>query len=111
MAPTEKRAFDLPSEQSDYIDHLVSGAYASANDVIRAGLSALQDQQESLERWLREDVAPVYDAMKENPDRAIAAEAGFARLKAHHEISANSGKWGHAMCGLSQSAQKSYVFR
>jgi antitoxin ParD1/3/4 len=70
MAPTEKRAFDLPPEQSDYIDRLVkSGTYASANDVISAGLNALQNQQESLEHWLREDVAPVYDAMKENPDR------------------------------------------
>lgn len=59
MAPTEKRAFDLPPEQSDYIDHLVkSGTYASANEVISAGLNALQTQQQSLERWLREDVAP-----------------------------------------------------
>ncbi|MFN4206372.1 MAG: type II toxin-antitoxin system ParD family antitoxin [Agrobacterium albertimagni] len=68
MAPTEKRAFDLPPEQSDYIDRLVnSGTYASANEVIRAGLRALQDQDDAVERWLREDVAPVYDAMKEKP--------------------------------------------
>lgn len=93
MAPTEKRAFDLPPEQSDYIDRLVrSGTYASANDVISAGLNALQTQQESLERWLREDVAPVYDAMQENPDLAIPAETVFARLRAHHEMRVKSGK-------------------
>lgn len=93
MTPTEKRAFDLPPEQSDYIDRLVnSGTYASANDVINAGLNALQTQQESLERWLREDVAPVYDAMKENPDRAIPTETVFARLRAHHETRVKSGK-------------------
>jgi len=93
MAPTEKRAFDLPPEQSDYIDRLVkSGIYASANDVIRAGLRALQDQEEAVERWLREDVAPVYDAMKENPDRAIPTETVFARLRAHHEARVKSGK-------------------
>lgn len=87
MAPTEKRAFDLPPEQSDYIDRLVkSGTYASANDVIRAGISALQDQDEAVERWLREDVAPVYNAMKENPGRAIPTEAVFARLRAHDQI-------------------------
>lgn len=93
MATTEKRAFDLPPEQSDYIDHLVkSGTYASANDVISASLSALQTQQESLERWLREDVAPVYDAMKENPNRAIPAETVFARLRAHHDTRVKNDK-------------------
>ena len=92
MAPTEKRAFDLLSEQSDYIDRLVkSGTYASANDVIRAGLRALQEQDDKVERWLREDVAPVYDAMKENPDRAIPAQTVFARLRAHHETRVKSG--------------------
>lgn len=93
MAPTEKRAFDLPPEQSDYIDHLVkSGTYASANDAISAGLNALQNQQQSLERWLREDVAPFYDAMKENPDRAIPAETVFARLRVHHETRVKTAK-------------------
>ncbi|TPP11173.1 ribbon-helix-helix domain-containing protein [Rhizobium glycinendophyticum] len=93
MAPTEKRAFDLPPEQSDYIDRLVeSGTYASASDVVRAGLTALQNQQESLEHWLREDVAPVYDAMKENPDRAVPAETVFARLRARHETRVKPSK-------------------
>lgn len=93
MAPTEKRAFDLPPEQSDYIDRLVnSGTYASANDVIRAGLRALQEQDEAVERWLCEDVAPVYDAMKENPGRAIPTETVFSRLRAHHETRVKSVK-------------------
>ena len=92
-APTEKRAFDLPPEQSDDIDQLVEPCtYASANDVIGAGLRALQDKDEAVERWLREDVAPVYDAMKENPDRAIPTETVFARLRAHHDTRVKSGK-------------------
>ena len=33
------------------------GDYASASEVVRAGLPALRERDEAVERWLREEVA------------------------------------------------------
>lgn len=33
-----------------------------------------------LERWLRDEVGPVYDALKTDPDRGIPAEDVFAEI-------------------------------
>uniref|UniRef100_B0SUM7 Putative addiction module antidote protein, CopG/Arc/MetJ family n=1 Tax=Caulobacter sp. (strain K31) TaxID=366602 RepID=B0SUM7_CAUSK len=64
MPPVAKRTVSLPVEQSSYVDQLVaSGSYASASEVVRAGLRALQERDTAIERWLREDVAATYDAM------------------------------------------------
>jgi antitoxin ParD1/3/4 len=35
------------------------------------------------ERWLREEVVPVYDAMEADPTRGIPAEQVLAALRAH----------------------------
>ena len=37
-----------------------------------------------MERWLREEVAARYDAMKANPASAIPAETAFAQIRARH---------------------------
>jgi antitoxin ParD1/3/4 len=85
MAASEKRTVSLPAEQSSYIDTLVaSGTYASASEVVRAGVRALQERDAAVERWLREDVAPVYDAMRADPSRGIPAGKVFTALRAHH---------------------------
>lgn len=84
MGAAEKRTISLPEQQASYIDRLVSsGAYASASEVVRAGLRALQERDEAVERWLREQVLPVYDARKADRKRGLSADAVRAAVRAH----------------------------
>jgi len=85
MPSPEKRTFSLPTEQAGYIDTLVaSGSYASGSEVVRAGLRALQERDAAVEKWLREEVVSVCDAMQSDPGRAIPAEQVFAAIRARH---------------------------
>lgn len=87
MSATAKRTFSLPSEQAAYIDELVrEGSYASASEVVRAGLRALKDRDAAVEKWLREDVAETYDAMRRDPARAVPAKQVFDALRARHAL-------------------------
>lgn len=85
MSSPTKRTFSLPAEQASYIDTLVaSGSYASASEVVRAGLRALQERDVAVERWLKEEVVATYDAMQADPARGIPAEQVARRLRDHH---------------------------
>jgi antitoxin ParD1/3/4 len=88
--PVEKRTISLPPAQASYIDALVeTGTYASASEVVRAGLRALQERDAAVERWLKEEVIPAYDAMQANPGRGIPADEVLAALRAHHAVRLN----------------------
>jgi antitoxin ParD1/3/4 len=85
MPVIEKRTVSLPAEHTEFIDAKVaSGDYASASEVVRAGLRALKERDDAIERWLREDVASAYDEMKADPSRAIPVEDVFAELRELH---------------------------
>lgn len=85
MSRIAKRTFSLPPEHAAYIDAKVSsGSYASGSEVVRAGLRALQERDAAVERWLQEEVAPVYDAVKADPARVRPARAVFAEAKARY---------------------------
>ncbi|MDZ7750879.1 MAG: type II toxin-antitoxin system ParD family antitoxin [Gammaproteobacteria bacterium] len=85
MSTTEKRTVSLPEEHAAFIDRMVaSGAYASGSEVVRAGLRALQERDAAIDRWLREKVAPAYDAMQADPERARSVEDVFAEVREHH---------------------------
>jgi antitoxin ParD1/3/4 len=85
MPSPEKRTFSLPTEQAGYIDTLVaSGAYASGSEVIRAGLRALQERDAAVEKWLREEVVAVCDAMQSDPSRSISGKQVFDTIRARH---------------------------
>lgn len=92
MSTIEKRSFSLPTEHAAFIDaQVASGAYASGSEVIRAGLRALQERDAAVERWLRQEVALAYDAMKSDPSCAIPAEDVFAAVRARHADRLKSG--------------------
>lgn len=85
MAVAEKRTISLPAQQASYIDAQVAkGTYSSASEVVRAGLRALQERDAAVERWLRETVAPTYDAMRADPARAIPSDRVLQTLRSHH---------------------------
>ena len=80
----EKRTVSLPSEQGRYIDQLVeSGTYASASEVVRAGLRALEERDAAVERWLRTEVVQAYDELDADPGSAVPAEEVFTELRKH----------------------------
>lgn len=82
-----KRTISLPDEQADFIDAKVaSGDYASVSEVVRAGLRALKERDDAMERWIRDEVASTYDAMQADPSRAIPAEEVIAKLRAHSRL-------------------------
>src|SRR5215467_9564401 len=78
------RSASRPSMPKFIDSQVASGAYASASEVVRAGLRALQERDAAVELWLREQVAPVYDAMKNDPSRAIPAAKAFRCIRARH---------------------------
>ncbi|MBV9784806.1 MAG: type II toxin-antitoxin system ParD family antitoxin [Acidisphaera sp.] len=93
ISPVEKRTVSLPTEQAEYIDSLVaSGGYASASEVVRAGLQALQERDAAIERWLRDEVTPVYDAMQADPERGRQADQVGACLRARHDERLKGGR-------------------
>jgi antitoxin ParD1/3/4 len=74
MSGTEKRTFSLPQEHAAFIDAKVkSGSYASGSEVVRAGLRALQERDEAVEKWLREEVVATYDAVKKGRSKTRPA--------------------------------------
>ena len=85
MSAIDKRTISLPAEHGAFINAKVaSGAYASASEVVRAGLRALQERDEAIERWLRNEVAPAYDRMKADPARGVPAKQAFAKVRSRH---------------------------
>ena len=85
MSSAIDRTFRLSEEQSAFIDAEVgSGNYESANDVVQAGLLALQDRDPEIESWLRQEVAEAYDEVEADPSQLVPAEEVFASVRALH---------------------------
>ena len=80
-----KLTFSLSPEEANYIDALVaSGAYGSSSEVIRAGLNASRERDAKIEDWLRDEVVPIYDAMRSDPRRALSFGEVAAVIDARH---------------------------
>ena len=83
MRSTQQLSITLPHEMADAVRAKVaSGEYATESEVIRDGLRALLARDQAIERWLRDEVAAAYDALKAEPSRAVSAAQVRARLAA-----------------------------
>ena len=65
-----------------------SGAYASASEVLRAAVRALDREDAALNEWLRQRV----DEAFANPRANVPARKVFKRLRAHHAGRVKAGR-------------------
>lgn len=71
----------LGQQQADVDRRLASGDYASASEVLRAGLRALDREEAAINEYLRRKIQESLD----DPRPSIPAEKAFAELRAYHE--------------------------
>jgi Arc/MetJ-type ribon-helix-helix transcriptional regulator len=73
----------LPAEMVELVQRKVaSGEYLNESDVINDSLSLLlEDQEQSLERWLREEIVPVCLAMEADPSSGMSSSELLASLE------------------------------
>lgn len=88
MRTTQQMSITLPNELALAVkEKVASGEYASESEVIRDGLRVLMARDRAVERWLRDQVAPAYDALRADPSRAVSAAQVRERLSAEYKKS------------------------
>ena len=91
MRTTQQLSITLPTEMAQKVKaRVASGDYASESEVIREGLRALEERDAVVERWLREEVVPAYDAWKAKPQDTLSLEEAFERLEERRSVRAGS---------------------
>jgi putative addiction module CopG family antidote len=84
MRTTQSLSITLPHDMAQMVKAKVaSGEYASESEVIRDGLRSLAARDAAVEKWLREEVAPTYDAMMRDPSQLVDADTAWATITAH----------------------------
>ena len=85
MADRHQLSVTLPDDLAEQVRARVeSGEYASESDVVAEALRTLEDREQTLEQWLRTEVAAAYDAIKADPSRGLSLEEVRASLTATH---------------------------
>jgi putative addiction module CopG family antidote len=85
MRSTQQFSITLPNEMAELVKAKVTaGEYATESEVIRDGLRTLFARDRAVESWLRDQVAPAFDALQADPTRAVSAEELRSTLAAEH---------------------------
>jgi antitoxin ParD1/3/4 len=88
----KKLTITLPNVLTDLIEaKIATGRYTSADEVVCESLSALQQRENDLDRWLEEEVIPVYDANLVCPERVISWEKAKVSLDEYMDKAAETG--------------------
>jgi antitoxin ParD1/3/4 len=93
MPKVVKRTFSLTEEQAKFIDGKVEdGTFASGSEVVRDGLRGLQQREQAIERWLRDEVVPVYDRIKRGEGKLLTPQQVRQRVQAKIEAKAKAAE-------------------
>lgn len=85
MRTTQPMRINLPTEMDDVVKTKVrTGGYARESEVIRDGLRALMARDRAVEVWLHTQAGPAFDALKNDPSRAVTVDQVRARLVTEH---------------------------
>jgi putative addiction module CopG family antidote len=88
MRSTQQLSITLPNEMANLVRAKVArGEYATESEVIRDGLRTLLARDRAVEDWLRETVAPAYDALQADPSRAVSVSHVRSALSNAHKKS------------------------
>ena len=84
MSATRTLTFELSEDAAKEIDaRVASGVYEEAAEFLRETVeTSLSAQRPDLERWLRDEVGPTYDAYKADPSRLVPEEDAEERINA-----------------------------
>jgi putative addiction module CopG family antidote len=67
---------------ADFVrDKVARGDYASDSEVLRDALRVLRERDRAVEAWLRYQVVPAAQALRDDPGRALSADQLRAELK------------------------------
>lgn len=81
MRSTQQFSITLPNEMADLVKAKVAaGEYATESEVIRDGLRTLLARDRAIEAWLREQIVPAAQSLKNAPERALSAVQVRAQL-------------------------------
>lgn len=84
MRTTQQFSITLPHKMAKLLrSKIASGRYATESEVVREGLLALADRDESLDRWLRTTVVRAANEMRHDPSRGLTAAQVRASLRKH----------------------------
>ena len=79
---------NLPSELAEAMRRKVeAGEYASAEDMLQAGIRSLLERDDSLEKWLREEIVTGHAEYLADPSQAMQADEVLPHLRARRASS------------------------
>ena len=82
MRTTQQMSITLPNDMAEFVrDKVARGDYASDSEVLRDALRVLRERDRAVEAWLRDQVVPAAQALRDNPGRALSADQLRAEIK------------------------------
>lgn len=86
MRSTQQLSITLPNEMAELVRAKVAmGEYATESEVIRDGLRAMLARDRAMEAWLRNEVAPAFDAVKASGLKMLSGDEVRASLRTKRE--------------------------